>query len=111
MLKIQLALLLLYVILLVFIQYTTQQLIFQSPTIPICATSDHYDPSNRPHIAVIAHNSAIGTFHQSSEQGARDAAAILDIQLDWNRHFINSASKMKADIYEAVNSVYIYLST
>jgi len=83
----------------------TTQLTFQKTTIPQCATSQHYDPDVRPKIAVISHDSAISTFAQNPEQGARDAAAILDVQIDWNRHFINSASKMIADIHDAVDNV------
>ncbi|CEP15224.1 hypothetical protein [Parasitella parasitica] len=80
------------------------QLTFRDTTIPQCATSNYYDPNARPKIAVISHDSAISTFTQNPEQGARDAAAILDVQVDWNRHFINSVSKMIADIYDAVDN-------
>ncbi|KAI8636414.1 periplasmic binding protein-like I [Parasitella parasitica] len=80
------------------------QLTFRDTTIPQCATSDYYNPNDRPKIAVISHDSAISTFTQDPEQGARDAAAILDVQIDWNKHFINSASKMIADIYDAVDN-------
>lgn len=83
----------------------TSQLTFQKTTIPQCATSQYYDPDVRPKVAVISHDSAISTFAQNPEQGARDAAAILDVQIDWNRHFINSASKMIADIRDAVDNV------
>ena len=83
----------------------TSQLTFQKTTIPQCAISQHYNPNERPKIAVISHDSAISTFAQNPEQGARDAAAILDVQIDWNRHFINSASKMIADIRDAVDNV------
>lgn len=81
------------------------QLTFQKTTIPQCAASEYYDPNARPKIAIISHDSAISTFTQNPEQGARDAAAILDVQIDWNRHFINSASKMITDIYDAVDNV------
>ncbi|KAI8968049.1 hypothetical protein BDF20DRAFT_205332 [Mycotypha africana] len=71
--------------------------------VPECSKNPNYNANIRPRIAVISHDSAINTFTQNPEQGARDAATILDVQLEWNSHFINSASKMKSDIYDAVN--------
>ncbi|KAI9470490.1 MAG: periplasmic binding protein domain-containing protein [Benjaminiella poitrasii] len=92
----------LFIIICTFICYTTQ-FTFQKTSIPSCSLSENYDPHKRPHVAVISHDSAISTFAQNPEQGARDAAAVLDIELEWNQHFINSVSKMKADIYDAVD--------
>ena len=47
----------------------------------------------------------MATFFHNPEQGARDAAAIMDIQVDWNRHLINTGSKMTKDIRTAVDNV------
>ncbi|KAI7854345.1 hypothetical protein BDC45DRAFT_509239 [Circinella umbellata] len=46
----------------------------------------------------------MATFFHSPEQGARDAAAIMDIQIEWNRHLINTGSKMTTDIRTAVDN-------
>ncbi|KAI8391178.1 uncharacterized protein BYT42DRAFT_602084 [Radiomyces spectabilis] len=58
----------------------------------------------RPRIAVISHDSIVTTFVHNPEQGARDAAAILDLRIDWNRHLVDSDSKMTGDIRNAVDS-------
>ncbi|KAF7727728.1 hypothetical protein EC973_007187 [Apophysomyces ossiformis] len=42
------------------------------------------------------------SFH-NPEQGARDAAAILDMDLTWTKHLINTTSKMTADVRNAVD--------
>lgn len=59
----------------------------------------------RPRIAVISHDSSLATFLHNPEQGARDAAAIMDINVEWNRHLINTGSKMTMDIKSAVDNV------
>jgi hypothetical protein len=78
---------------------------FQTITTPTCAKSEYYDPNYRPHIAIVSHDSESVTFFQNPELGARDAGSILDIQLDWRKHYINTADKMKADIYSAADKV------
>ncbi|KAI8379100.1 uncharacterized protein BYT42DRAFT_567469 [Radiomyces spectabilis] len=77
--------------------------------IPHCKSTNVTNGTKpRQRIAVISHDSAIVTFFHNPEQGARDAATILDIDLTWNRHFINSVEKMQADIYAAVTRVMIH---
>jgi hypothetical protein len=78
---------------------------YQETTIPSCSVSPYYDFNYRPRIAIISHDSGVVTFSQNPELGARDAATILDVQIEWNKHFLNSVSKMKSDIYRAVEKV------
>ncbi|KAI9245683.1 hypothetical protein BDA99DRAFT_543582 [Phascolomyces articulosus] len=72
------------------------------PHLPNCSRSNASPP--KPRIAVISHDSAMATFFHNPEQGARDAAAIMDIQIEWNRHLINTGSKMTTDIRAAVDN-------
>ncbi|KAI8146513.1 hypothetical protein BJV82DRAFT_710612 [Fennellomyces sp. T-0311] len=74
----------------------------RSPRLPNCSRSNA--AVSRPRIAVISHDSAMATFFHNPEQGARDAAAIMDIQVEWNRHLINTGSKMTNDIRTAVDN-------
>lgn len=77
----------------------------RQPDIPSC--NDKHASSiqgRRPRIAVISHDSAMASFFHQPEQGARDAAAITDIHVEWNRHLVNTGSKMTKDIQTAVDN-------
>ncbi|KAG0191348.1 hypothetical protein DFQ28_000361 [Apophysomyces sp. BC1034] len=52
---------------------------------------------------MISHDLAMDTSFHNPEQGARDAAAILDMDLTWTKHLVNTTSKMTADIRNAVD--------
>lgn len=75
----------------------------QAPVIPICS------PNNRTHsapvFAIISHDSIIATYFHNPEQAARDTAAILNVQIEWDRHVNNSVSTMVDNIYNAVRNV------
>lgn len=55
--------------------------------------------------AVIAHYSILSTFFHSPEQAARDAAAIVNVDIEWQRHVINTGETMAEDIRDAVDRV------
>lgn len=78
----------------------------RQPDIPLCNNKHDAIPGRRPRIAVISHDSAMASFFHQPEQGARDAAAITDIHVEWNRHLVNTGSKMTKDIETAVDNVY-----
>lgn len=61
-------------------------------------------PKKRRRIAFISHESAIATFFHNPEQGSRDAANIVDVDIEWNRYLARSESSMVQDIHDAVNS-------
>ncbi|KAL9558812.1 hypothetical protein MBANPS3_000712 [Mucor bainieri] len=58
-------------------------------------------PKKRKRIAFISHESAIATFFHNPEQGSRDAANIVDVDIEWNRYLTKSESKMAQDIHDA----------
>lgn len=78
----------------------------RQPDIPSCNDKQHASSiqGRRPRIAVISHDSAMASFFHQPEQGARDAAAITDIHVEWNRHLVNTGSKMTKDIQTAVDN-------
>lgn len=55
--------------------------------------------------AVIAHYSILSTFFHSPEQAARDAAAIVNVDIEWQRHIVNTGETMAQDILDAVDRV------
>ncbi|KAI8644223.1 hypothetical protein BD408DRAFT_401184 [Parasitella parasitica] len=60
-------------------------------------------PKKRQRIAFISHESAIATFFHNPEQGSRDAANLVDVDVEWNHYLAKSESKMAQDIHDAVN--------
>ncbi|EPB87482.1 RGC/RGC protein kinase [Mucor circinelloides 1006PhL] len=58
-------------------------------------------PKKRRRIAFISHESAIATFFHNPEQGSRDAANIVDVDIEWNRYLARSESSMVQDIHDA----------
>lgn len=75
-------------------------------SLPSCGiTTPATIPNNkRRRIAFISHESAIATFFHNPEQGSRDAANIVNVDIEWNRYLTRSESKMAQDIRNAVNS-------
>lgn len=72
-------------------------------SLPSCGTTPTI-PKKRKRIAFISHESAIATFFHNPEQGSRDAANIVDVDIEWNRYLARSESNMAQDIHNAVNN-------
>ncbi|KAI7874924.1 hypothetical protein K492DRAFT_211261 [Lichtheimia hyalospora FSU 10163] len=53
--------------------------------------------------AVIAHYSVLSTFFHSPETAARDAAGIVGVEIEWQRHIVNTGETMAQDIRDAVD--------
>ncbi|CAO3621699.1 unnamed protein product [Cunninghamella blakesleeana] len=63
-------------------------------------------PTNlrKPRIAVFSHDEAnTANYFHHPEQGALDAATIVDVQIEWNRHLVTNGLKMSDDIKSAVD--------
>lgn len=58
----------------------------------------------RPRISFISHDSAISTFFHNPEQGSRDAANIVDVNVEWNRYLTTSKEQMHESIRRAVDN-------
>ncbi|KAG2235247.1 hypothetical protein INT48_004714 [Thamnidium elegans] len=52
----------------------------------------------------ISHDSAIATFFHNPEQGSRDAANIVDMDVEWNRYLTTTEARMAQDIRHAVDN-------
>ena len=79
--------------------------------VPTCK-SNHtsiIQPGTKLRVAVISHYSIVATFFSSPEAAAREAASLLNIELEWDRHVISSSVKMKEDIQNALGRVRFYL--
>lgn len=83
-------------------------------TLPTCDLTTPIISKKRRRISFISHESAIATFFHNPEQGSRDAANLVDVDIEWNRYLMKSESKIVQDIHDAVNSVsiifYLYRS-
>ncbi|KAI9499446.1 hypothetical protein BDB00DRAFT_866325 [Zychaea mexicana] len=74
-----------------------------SSLVPSCAANETaLVPSTRLRIAVISHFSIVSTFFLNPETAAREAASLLNIELEWDRHVVSSTEKMSRDIKSAV---------
>lgn len=73
-------------------------------TIPTCGPSGNaISKRDRPRISFISHDSAISTFFHNPEQGSRDAANIVDVNVEWNRYLTTSEEQMHESIRRAVD--------
>jgi hypothetical protein len=71
--------------------------------VPYCGFTQF--KKKRPRVAFVSHDSASSTFYQNPEQGSRDAAGIVDLDIEWNRYLFNSGARMAKDIDTAVKNV------
>lgn len=71
--------------------------------IPTCGPSIPALVKKRHRIAFISHDAVISTFYHNPEQGSRDAANIVDIDVEWNRYLTTTESKMAQDIRHATD--------
>lgn len=72
-------------------------------TMSLCGPSTNFK-KRRPRIAFISHDSAIATFFHNPEQGSRDAANIVDVDIEWNRYLTTTEARMSQDIIHAVDN-------
>lgn len=79
-------------------------------SLPACGVTTTKLVKKRFRIAFISHDSAIATFFHNPEQGSRDAANIIDVDIEWNHYLSITPAKMAKDIHDAVDSVckYVY---
>ena len=78
--------------------------------VPTCE-SNHtsiIQPGTKLRVAVISHYSIVATFFTNPEAAAREAASLLNMELEWDRHVISSSAKMKEDIQSALGRVSFY---
>ncbi|ORZ20482.1 hypothetical protein BCR42DRAFT_434868 [Absidia repens] len=78
------------------------------PTCSVSTTtnsvSGNSQQQRKPRIAVFSHNEAnAASYFHHPEQGALDAATIVDVQIEWNRHLVTTGLKMSDDIKAAVD--------
>jgi hypothetical protein len=75
-------------------------------SLPSCGISTTITTQKkRPRIAFVSHDSAMATFFHNPEQGSRDAANMVDVDVEWNRYLTASESTMVKDIRNAVDNV------
>ncbi|KAI7847844.1 hypothetical protein BDC45DRAFT_336886 [Circinella umbellata] len=74
--------------------------------VPPCKTNDTslIQSGTKLRVAVISHYSIVATFFANPEAAAREAASLLNMELEWDRHVISSSAKMKEDIQNALDS-------
>lgn len=90
-------------ILFLFIALVSCQIQNENFTLPTCKPNTLI-LKKRHRIAFISHDSAIATFFHNPEQGSRDAASIVDIDVEWNRYLTTTESRMAQDIRHAVDT-------
>ncbi|KAI8344603.1 hypothetical protein BC941DRAFT_409088 [Chlamydoabsidia padenii] len=84
---------------------TTAKLQQPQILLPSCTTPINQQ-QRKPRIAVFSHNEAnAASYFHHPEQGALDAATIVDVQIEWNRHLVTTGLKMSDDIKAAVDQV------
>lgn len=84
---------------------TTARLQQPQLLLPSCTTPGTQQ-QRKPRIAVFSHNEAnAASYFHHPEQGALDAATIVDVQIEWNRHLVTTGLKMSDDIKAAVDQV------
>ncbi|KAI9275752.1 hypothetical protein BDA99DRAFT_601329 [Phascolomyces articulosus] len=95
----------LIIILLLSLWCQGQELI-NSTIVPTCAPNGTslLQPTERIRLSVISHYSIVATFINNPESAAREAASLLNVELEWNRHVVSSSEKMIRDINEAVKN-------
>ncbi|KAI8997001.1 hypothetical protein BDB01DRAFT_13819 [Pilobolus umbonatus] len=86
----------------------------ESPDFSISACTNTIPSMKKPRIAFISHDIVLPTLYHNYEQGSRDAANILDVDVEWNRYLSIPQARMAKDIYKAIEtvsqySVYMYI--
>ena len=76
---------------------------FSDYAIQPCGPNTQTSYRKRPRVAFISHDSAISTFFHNPEQGSRDAANIVNVDIEWNRYMTTSEEDMHQDILHAVD--------
>lgn len=74
-------------------------------SLPSCGVAATKSLKKRYRVAFISHDSAIATFFHNPEQGSRDAANMIDVDIEWNHYLGVSVPKMVKDIHDAVDKV------